>query len=120
MGKFVEAEKALRSALAVQPHDPWSEPALAHLPARTQRRIAAEEILEELRKHRTQGRVTHVAEALVLTALGRKDEALSALEAGLRERDDSLPFVALDPRFRSLVSESRFRAVMEKVGADLG
>src|SRR5438045_4264480 len=88
IGKLVEAEKALRSALAVQPHDQWSEPALAHLPARTQRRIAAEEILEEFRKHRTQGRVTHVGEALVLKALGRKDEALSALEAGLRERDD--------------------------------
>jgi TolB-like protein/tetratricopeptide (TPR) repeat protein len=117
MGRFAEAEKAFRSALALQPHDPWSEPALAHLLARNRRSREAEAMLSQIREHMTRGRVTHVAEAVVLKGLGRTDEALSALELGLRDRDDSLPFVGLDPRFRSLASEPRFRAVMAKVAS---
>ena len=114
-GHTAEAEEIFRKALVYLPHDPRSEPALGHLLARTRRPSEAETILSELQAQRARGRMTHAAQALVYTGLGRRDEALDALERGLMEKDDAVPFAALDPRFRPLHSDPRFRAVFEKL-----
>jgi tetratricopeptide (TPR) repeat protein len=109
--QFTAAEKILRASLAIQPHDPWNEPALGHLLARTGRTAEAEVILAELRRQGERGRKSHVAVALVSTALGRYADALTALERGFVERDDAMPSVGLDPRFQPLHGEARFQAL---------
>jgi TolB-like protein/tetratricopeptide (TPR) repeat protein len=115
LGRLGEAEQVFRSALTLQRHDPWSKPALGHLLGRSNRRTDSEAILRELQVELTRGRMGHVARALVLTGLGRADEALTALEQGLIQRDDAIPFVPLDPRFRALFAQPRFRAVVAKL-----
>lgn len=118
LGRPGEAERVYRSALALQRHDPWSEPSLGHLLGRGgsgERRTEAEAILWDLRVELARGRMTHVAQALVLTGLGRTDEALTTLEQGLVQRDDAIPFLSLDPRFQSLSAHPRFRAVVAKL-----
>jgi TolB-like protein/tetratricopeptide (TPR) repeat protein len=117
LGRLSEAERVFRSALTVQRHDPWSKPALGHLLGRSggNRRAESEAILGDLQIELAHGRMAHVAQALVLTGLGRTDEALTALEQGFIQRDDAIPFISLDPRFWVLSAQPRFRAVVAKL-----
>lgn len=114
-GRIDEAERIFRASLAFQPHDPWNEPALGHLLASTGREVEAERILAELRLQLDRGRLTHVAMALLHTALGERDEALSSLERGMAVREDSILFVSLDPRLRPLHSEPRFQQLVNRI-----
>jgi TolB-like protein/Flp pilus assembly protein TadD len=113
--QFAEAEKMFRSALVFQPNDPRNEPALGHLLGISGRRAEAEAILNELRRQRARGRMTHVAMALVYTALGKNTDALAALEHAWRERDDSILFIATDPRLLPLHSEARFQTLVARL-----
>ena len=110
-----EAEKLFRLVLQLQPHDPWAEPALAHLMARMGRTAEADAMLVHLRSHREQGRLNRVAEAVVHAGFGRPEAALIALEQAARERDDDLVLAALDPRLRWLRSEPRFQMVFDRL-----
>ncbi|HYI91984.1 MAG TPA: hypothetical protein VEX68_00430 [Bryobacteraceae bacterium] len=113
-GQQAAAEKIFRSALAFQPHDPWNEPSLGHLFASTGRKAEAEAILHELRSQLGRGRLTYTSMAIIYTALGRYDEALTSLERGWQAREDSLLFAPLDPRLQPLRSEQRFRSLIQK------
>ena len=115
LGNATEAEKLFRLVLQLQPHDPWAEPALAHLMARTGRIAEAESMLVHLRSHRGQGRLNRVAEAVVHAGFGRPEPALIALEQAARERDDDLVLAALDPRLRWLRSEPRFQILFDRL-----
>jgi tetratricopeptide (TPR) repeat protein len=117
LGHTGEAERMFRSVLSLQPQDPRGQPSLGHLLGRLGRKSEAEEVLRDLRNQRRLGRVTHVSEALVYAGLGRTDDALSALEQAWQDRDDALPFIALEPRFRTLRSHARFRAILEKLAS---
>jgi Tfp pilus assembly protein PilF len=113
LGNATEAENLFRRVLQLQPHDPWAEPALAHLLARTGRTAEAESMLDHLRSHREQGRLNRVAEAVVQAGFGQPKAALTALEQAARERDDDLVLAALDPRLRLLRSEPRFQFLFD-------
>ena len=51
----------------------------------------------------------------VLMALGRKDEALDALEAAMEARDNGLFYIAYGAQFDSLRGEPRFDALVERM-----
>lgn len=114
-GQLAEAERMFRSALQVQQHDPWSEPALGHLLGRMHRRSEAEAILQELTRQHARGRMTHVEQALVHAGLGRAEEAVACLERAWTERDDSLLSIPMEPRFRTLASDARFRSLLARL-----
>ncbi|MDX2150575.1 MAG: hypothetical protein SFV54_07565 [Bryobacteraceae bacterium] len=114
-GHVADAERMFRAALLRQPHDPWSEPGLGHLLATAGRTAEAEAVLFELREQVNRGRMTHVSQAVVLAGLRRQDEALAALERGFRERDDSVLFMASDPRLRELRDHPRFQQVVARI-----
>ena len=115
LGNATKAEKLFRRVLQLQPHDPWAEPALAHLMARTGRSAEAESMLLHIRSHREQGRLNRVAEALVQAGFGRLEAALLALDQAASERDDDLVLAALDPRLRLLRSERRFQLLFDRL-----
>jgi tetratricopeptide (TPR) repeat protein len=110
--QFDQAERMFRAALAYQPHDPWNEPALGHLVGVSGRHAEAEAILSELRGQLARGRLTHGAMALVYTGLGKNMDALASLDRAWAERDDSVLFIAMDPRLRPLHSEARFQTIV--------
>jgi serine/threonine-protein kinase len=113
-GRFREAEKLFRTGLSYQPHDPWNEPALAHLLAVTGRESEAEVIVSELQRQTARGRLAHVSMAVIYTALGRKEDALASLERGWAGREDAVLFIGLDRRLRPLESEPRFRQLVAR------
>jgi serine/threonine-protein kinase len=114
-GRPDEAEKSFRAGLAIQPHDPWNEPALGHLLASTGRHSEANAVANELRRHIARGRLAHASLALIYTALGKTEEALASLERGWSARDDSVLFIGVDPRFGPLQSQSRFQTLIAEL-----
>jgi len=53
---------------------------------------------------------------MVYTGLGDQNEALSWLEKACEERDVRVTILKVDPRWDSLRSNSRFIAILKRVG----
>jgi tetratricopeptide (TPR) repeat protein len=60
--------------------------------------------------------VARCERAIWLLALGRKDDALTELEAALVSKPFNIIYLAADPAFKPLHSEPRFQAVLTKLG----
>ena len=56
--------------------------------------------------------------AIIYVGLGEKDEAFAWLEKAYEEHNASLPFLKVDPIFDSLRSDSRFTALLKKMGLE--
>jgi TolB-like protein/Flp pilus assembly protein TadD len=79
-------------------------------------KLKAQAVLEELKTLSSEHYVPPVNVALVLNALGEKNEALAALEKACQERDVRLTLLKVDPRWDSLRSEPRFGAILKRIG----
>lgn len=79
------------------------------------RRGQARRTLAELRELSQDDYVPPYALALIYTALGQIDAALTQLEEGYRQQDTTMVSVNIDPRFEPLRKEPRFKALMAKM-----
>lgn len=75
----------------------------------------AERTLAELREFEGSAYVPPYALALIYTALGEHDEALTQLEEGYRQQDTTMVSVNIDPRFEPLRDEPRFQALIARM-----
>ncbi len=57
--------------------------------------------------------------ALIWLGLRDKSKALDSLDQAYRNHEPKLPWIRVDPRFASLVSEPRFAALLERIGLPL-
>jgi TolB-like protein/Flp pilus assembly protein TadD/class 3 adenylate cyclase len=80
--------------------------------------LKAQAVLEELKALSNEHYVPPVNVALVLNALGKKDEALASLEKGCEDRDVRLTLLKVDPRWDSLRSDPRFIAILKRIGLE--
>jgi tetratricopeptide (TPR) repeat protein len=83
--------------------------------ARMGRRSEAERLLERMRAQALQQYVPPHHEALLLHALGRHDEAIDRLRAGVDGRDLFVTFVAVDSKWDGLRDSPSFRALLARV-----
>jgi TolB-like protein/Flp pilus assembly protein TadD len=80
--------------------------------------LKAQAVLDELKALSNEHYVPPVNVALVLNALGKKDEALASLEKGCKDRDVRLTLLKVDPRWDSLRSDPRFIAILKRIGLE--
>ena len=80
------------------------------------KRKEAEDILASLTKEAAGGSGSPWGAALVAVSLGRKDEALTWLERAFEIREFGMAWIKIDPAFRSLRSEPRFKQLMTRMG----
>src|SRR5690349_6258262 len=80
--------------------------------------LKAQAVLDELKALSNEHYVPPVNVALVLNALGKKDEALASLEKGCEDRDVRLTLLKVDPRWDSLRSDPRFIAILKRIGLE--
>ncbi|MDQ6913503.1 MAG: tetratricopeptide repeat protein, partial [Verrucomicrobiota bacterium] len=73
-------------------------------------------ILDELKRTSEQSYIPPVTIALVYNGLGETEEALSWLERGCDERDVRLTLLKVDPKWNSFRSNSRFLAILKRIG----
>lgn len=77
-------------------------------------RSRAVEILSELRSSKAYVSPTELA--ILLAALGMKDEAFASLEKGFAARDPQLEYLRADPAFDPLRDDPRFVDLIRRVG----
>ncbi|HVR93939.1 MAG TPA: hypothetical protein VHI75_08845 [Casimicrobiaceae bacterium] len=77
---------------------------------------SASKLLDELRSLARRQYVSPGTIAALDVALGNKERALMALEAGVSKRSASLLMLAADPVFDPLRSEPRFQTLLQCIG----
>ncbi|MBX7220084.1 MAG: tetratricopeptide repeat protein [Blastocatellia bacterium] len=77
---------------------------------------AARQVLGELKGRARQRYLSAYAMALVHTGLGERDEAFAWLHKAVEERSHWIVFLAVEPRFDRLRSDSRFTDLMRRIG----
>ena len=76
----------------------------------------ARAVLDELNALTKQHYIPPVNIALVCNGLGDQNQALSWLEKALDDRDVRLTLLKVDPRWDSFRLNSRFSALLERIG----
>ncbi|MBW8863292.1 MAG: tetratricopeptide repeat protein [Acidobacteria bacterium] len=121
-GRLADAEQAARTCVRVAPIGcDWARARLGYIYAATGRRARALQVLDtlntELRNAKDKSSIESKSFdiAIVQFGLGNRAEAMTWLERAVSEHV-MMVYLGLDPAFRSLHDEPRFRALLRKVG----
>jgi serine/threonine-protein kinase len=112
-GRYAEALEAVDKALAIGT-DPGIHAHAARLMALAGDRDAARARLREVREGALYVAPEYLAYPLL--ALGERDGALTLLEQAEAERNPGILWLAVDPRVDELRGDSRFAALLSRVG----
>jgi len=105
-------------ATVICPDLPWLRALEALCLVNSGRRAEALEILQELEARRANEYVDGYFQALLLHALGRKDEAFQELERACGENSAALFVLDVDPRMDPLRADPRFGSIRDRVFSD--
>ena len=115
-GMHVEAQAAFQKILAVVPDDPAVLALLGHENAISGRRDDALQAIAKLNDLAAHRYVPAIYYALVYTGLGDRNEAFHWMDAAVNERTEYLIYLNRDPLADPLRGDSRFPALMKRVG----
>jgi TolB-like protein/DNA-binding winged helix-turn-helix (wHTH) protein/Flp pilus assembly protein TadD len=111
---YAEAIAELQKAIQLSGDSPIFTANLARAYVGTNRKADAVELLNDLKRSSVPGYPLAAEIAMVYTALGDKDQAMTWLEKGYEERFN--PGVLLRPCFDPLRSDPRFQALVRRIG----
>jgi tetratricopeptide (TPR) repeat protein len=114
-GHTEEALAHYRLAAAISPDTPWIRADQARCLALHGHSDEAEAILAELQRTRETEYVDAYHVALLLDALGRRDEAFQELERAYNEGSYALVFSALDAKADGVRTDPRFASLRSRV-----
>jgi TolB-like protein/Flp pilus assembly protein TadD len=115
LGQPAEAVRALRKAVERSQRNPHFVASLAHGYAIAGDVGKARQLLQELRRASRKRYVSPYTIALVLAALGQRDESFRWLETAYEDRSSALPFLGVNPRLRPLHTDPRFRKLLRRM-----
>ncbi|HEU4795969.1 MAG TPA: protein kinase [Pyrinomonadaceae bacterium] len=115
-GKLEEAIVAFRNALKSAPDNVTVLTALGHAQALAGKKNDAERVIARLQELSKKQYVSSYQTAVIYAGLDNRELALDWLERSRVERFNWLPFVQVDPVFKSLRSESRFIELAKSLG----
>lgn len=116
-GNLPEAKAELQTATELDDL-PWYIGAVGYAHAISGDRAKGEETLKRLDDLAKRRYVTPNAYMLVYLGLGEKKKALDALEKCYQDQDGACWYMKIDRIYDSLRNESRFQALLKKVGLD--
>jgi TolB-like protein/DNA-binding winged helix-turn-helix (wHTH) protein/Flp pilus assembly protein TadD len=111
---YAEAIAELQEAIQLSGDSPIFTANLARAYVATNRKAKAAELLNDLKRSSVPGYPLAAEIAMVYTALGDEDQAMTWLEKGYEERFN--PGVLLRPCFDPLRSDSRFQDLVRRIG----
>ncbi|HTB20896.1 MAG TPA: winged helix-turn-helix domain-containing protein [Bryobacteraceae bacterium] len=112
--RFEEAQIQYERASSIA-ETPLLQANQARFLARIGRTAEASAMLEDLRRIRTEQYLDAYHVALILDALGRRDEAFEELERACDERSYAMLFIKVDAKADALRSDPRFAGLLSKV-----
>jgi serine/threonine-protein kinase len=118
LGKNGPALDALRQAVKVGDSYPWAVANLAAALSYLGDISEAERILGDLERRARDEWISPMTIAVVYAALGRFDDAISAIERAFEERDCWVVSIAVDPACASLRGHPRFEALVDMIDVD--
>lgn len=114
--RFEQAAQSLHRAAELQPGRPSVLAALAYTYAAAGRMDESHQAAAELSKTAEKAYVSPVVQAAAFCATGDLDGAYRKLDQAIEERSPWLPVVRFAPLFESLRQDSRFEALVERIG----
>jgi tetratricopeptide (TPR) repeat protein len=117
-GKIDEALEQYRMAIIMSPDLSWLRAFEAKCLARQGRRKEAQKIAIELNQIRKAQYVDAYYMAILLDALGDRDQAFQELERAYHEKSVGLFMLDVDPKLDELRKDSRFAVLRNKIFAD--
>lgn len=115
-GAFTDAIASYQQALQRRPASINFRAALASAYARAGNRGEAERLLAHMEQQSKGDPTAAFFLALVYTALGRTDDAFSALNVALQQRSGSIRYLKVEPRLDPLRADVRFKELLRKAG----
>jgi DNA-binding winged helix-turn-helix (wHTH) protein/TolB-like protein len=115
LGRLDESLAMTRSAEAVAPEWPVLVAARGYTLGVMGRTDEARAVRDEMERLSTRRFVTAYGMALVHAGLGDKEQAFSWLEKAFAERSHWLVWLRLDPRWKTLRSDPRFAALVDRM-----
>jgi len=112
---YQEAIAELQTAMNLSGGSPHIKAELGHAYAIAGNTTQALEILAELKSESAQTHVSNYEIAVIYIGLGRKDQALEALENAHQERSEWLRYVKVDPRLDPLRGDPRFEKLANQI-----
>jgi tetratricopeptide (TPR) repeat protein len=114
-GKVTQALEQYRLAVIMSPDLPWLQAVEGACLAKHGRRKEANSILAELLQIRKTQYVDAYFMAVLLDALGERDQAFQELERAYHEKSPLLFALGVDPRLDNLREDPRFAALLSRV-----
>jgi len=114
-GMYREAIAELQMAVNLSGNSPHIKAELGHAYAIAGETTPALDILDELKRGSTETHISSYDIAVIYIGLGRKDQALEALENAYQERSEWLRYVKVDPRLDPLRGDPRFEKLVNQV-----
>ncbi len=113
-GMYAEAIAAYQETINLGLDTPDAQIHLGTAYAQAGERERAQAILKRLQTNKDY--VSPVGLAVLLVALGEREQAFSSLERAYAAHDTQLQFLGVDPMFDSLRGDSRFQDLLRRVG----
>ena len=114
-GMYREAIAELQMAVNLSGNSPHIKAELGHAYAIAGETTPALDILDELKRGSTETHISGYDIAVIHIGLGRKDQALEALEDAYQERSEWLRYVKVDPRIDPLRGDPRFEKLVNQI-----
>jgi serine/threonine-protein kinase len=115
-GMYENAVSEFQESVMLSSRSPLYLAGLAHAYAVAGKREEALKIIEELKELSKKNYVPAFSIALIYIGLDEREEAISWLEKAVEERYFRVLNIKVDPRFDSLHSDSRYKALLKKMG----
>jgi TolB-like protein/Tfp pilus assembly protein PilF len=115
LGQFNEAITVFEKILTIN-DAPTFRAGLAHVHAAAGNYQAARTMLEELEEQSSQRYVSAYSKAVVLLALGEKNQAFSYLEQAYDDRCEMMTWLKVDPAVDEVRSDLRFTHLLRRIG----
>lgn len=111
-----DAIAELQEAVNLSQDDTWCKASLGYAYAMAGKRSAALKVVGDLKQTSKRKYVSAYLIAMVYAGLGDKAAAFQWLETALRQRDDQLPALKIDPFLASLRPDARFADLLRRIG----
>jgi serine/threonine protein kinase/tetratricopeptide (TPR) repeat protein len=115
-GRLPEAIAEFQKAKLIEDAIPEIDASLGHAYALSGKRSEAEKVIETLKQRSTRSYVSPYNMAIVYAGLGEKEETLQWFDKAYEERPYYLVWLKVDPDLDNLRSDSRFVALLRRVG----
>ncbi|CAA9350685.1 MAG: Adenylate cyclase [uncultured Gemmatimonadetes bacterium] len=117
LGRHAEAIRTAERARTLDPEDHFTLATLGYVYGRAGKQAEAERALTALR---AEPEVSPYLIATIYAGLGDKERTFGMLEQAVKQRDDSVPDLGVDPVFKDFRGDPRFARLLQKIGLGCG